>query len=125
MKVRTCYVSNSSSCSFCIVGVEYKREDFQEDADNFELFDNIESFFKNAEDWEYDFDAAHYIESFAYPLEARYDQEDYMKFIGIPVEKMEEWETRKDFFERVVKELKNIGYKGEQKVCFIHGSYRC
>ena len=125
MKTRYGYVSNSSTSSFCIVGVEYRKDKFKINDDDSEIFETIDAFFNSAHDFSYNFDANNYLERTIFPLEVCYDQGDNVEAIGIPVVKMESWETKEKFFERAFNALKEIGYQGDLKnIDFISGSYR-
>ena len=125
MKIRSSYVSNSSSTSFCIAGVPYDKEKFNVIVDKLDLFDAFDRFFKSALDYEYDFDASHDIENEIRPLMAWYDNNESSEYIGVSLTEMQPWETKNDFFIRVFQRLKKIGYNGSaEDVQFMTGTYR-
>ena len=125
MKIRSNYVSNSSSTSFCIAGVPYDKEKFNVIVDKLDLFDAFDRFFKSALDYEYDFDASHDIENEIGPLMTYYDANEDCKSIGISVDEMQQLETRNEFFKMVYEKLREIGYNGSvDDVQFMTGTYR-
>lgn len=125
MKIRVGYVSNSSTCSFCIAGVIYDRNEFDIKYEDKEIFERIDKYFHAAHEYEYDFDSAEYLRYAMYPLFIYYNQEENLDMIGISIDRMEEFETKKDFMERAKKELINFGLKEDtDNVEFLYGTYR-
>lgn len=102
MKIRSCFVSNSSSSSFCILGIRLP-ENFDED-----------SFYKNNK-----IDKK-FLE-FEYGIYNYYDQ----YFIGVNPEQMKNDETLIQFKERICQEIKKLGIdiKPDELNWFIDGGY--
>lgn len=104
MKVRLGFVSNSSSSSFCILGI-YMPENFTEDD-----FDNILN--------ERVFQTILYVQ---YGISNYYDQ----LLIGVTPDRMKDDETLAQFKERICKEFKKFGLdvKPNDLSWFIDGGY--
>ena len=104
MKVRLGFVSNSSSSSFCLLGI-YLPENFSED-DFYDILDNKA------------FQTILYIENGIYNY---YDQ----KIIGVTPDRMKEDETLAQFKERICQEFKKFGLdvKSSELGWFIDGGY--
>lgn len=115
MKIRNGYVSNSSSSSFCIVGLEFNKSDYSSE----EFISMAENAIQQGvyELWKLD--------DIISPLVIRKYDDEEMYFIGNPIENMEENETRKEFFEKTYEYFKNLGFISNKKLNIIKGSYRC
>lgn len=126
MKKRINYVSNSSSTSFCIVGVDFCDKDFSKDAgklkeillrndfkedkiDNEEdIWELLISFYRNKED---DYKNKNEYSDFT----AHMGLEDYGAVVGIDIRCMGGDETMNQFKERVYNMLKDFGYVGPKE----------
>ena len=119
MKIRTGFVSNSSSSSFCIVGVVFNREDFPPEK---ELMDDVQTALKEYDNYKlWDTDDG------LYPVKVRpdWDEGECGKgYIGLPIEKMNDSETLAEFKKRAEEKLKELGWNGNGKVEVITGTYR-
>ena len=125
MKIRTGFVSNSSSSSFLIAGVLFKKENLTgEIANDFDVQENIDKFEQSSLDWNFDFDANKFLEDVFRPLEINFSQEDHEFYIGIPLSSMEDNETKSEFFNRVKNALNSVGYCTDDKINFVCGQYR-
>ena len=104
MKIRLSFVSNSSSSSFCLLGI-YLPENFSED-DFDDILDNKA------------FQTILYIENGIYNY---YDH----KIIGVTPDRMKDDETLAQFKERICKEFKkfDLDVKPNELKWFIDGGY--
>jgi hypothetical protein len=132
MKVRSNYVSNSSSTSFCIVGVVATNDEFDVDSKNLratlvadgcdeERVNNMDAlemintmynrFYGDA--YKMFFDDI----SMEYGL-GNYSSDDVI--VGIDIRKMRNDETLDQFKDRVFKQLKGMGFTGNRESISIH-----
>lgn len=104
MKIRSGYVSNSSSSSFCLLGI-YLPENFSED-DFYDILNNKT------------FQTILYIEN---GIDNYYDQ----KIIGVTPDRMKDDETLAQFKERICQEFKkfDLDVKPSELEWFIDGGY--
>ena len=139
MKIRTSYVSNSSSTSFCVVGVEYKEKDFDRNSGKLkeillENLDKEEGYDIDVEKddvWELLFKFSRHMEDI-YPNNNEYKDfsakeglDNYNAVVGIDIHCMNGDETLNQFKERVFNMLKTLGYIGGKesiKIC-VDGGY--
>jgi hypothetical protein len=98
MKIRSCFVSNSSSSSFCVLGcyfntswlTEENKEMLEDDRDK--LFENLS-----------------------------YRSVDYEWFVGLPYTEMKDDETLVQFKERVYIEIKKLCKENvDIKICHVN-----
>lgn len=91
MKIRKGYVSNSSSSSFFVVGVQYEQSKFDKDYDDLDL---------EGTDLEYQNGISDYCGEY---------------IIGIPILKMKDEQTLAQFKESIFEQLKKIGFIGNKE----------
>jgi len=93
MKVRTGFVSNSSSTSFCICGAYFEKEEI------------IKLCKKRGieEDWDEGSDLAKLVD-----LEYEHDEGNYGGYIGLSPDKIGDHETGKEFKERIFAGIKKL-----------------
>jgi len=109
MKVRTNYVSNSSSSSFCIVGVAIDSDDMGEFFDGFNPDeDELYEFLEGSLTGELTFHRGL----------GEYSEDTYV--IGTPIQAIKDEQTFKEFKQQVFKALKESGFKGEESDVKIH-----
>jgi hypothetical protein len=127
MKIRANYVSNSSSTSFCIVGVVVSDDDFDIDSKN------LRTFLVSDEGWNEDevdeMDAPTVIDSlYSHLYGDRFKSmfgdisvvrgiENYNSdcvIIGLDIDGMQDDETLGQFKDKVCEQLKNIGFTGDR-----------
>lgn len=125
MKRRLSYVSNSSSTSFCIVGIcveyakfdlslnkdEMKRRFIEEtryEEDQINGWDDANLLYKFGDYFGFDEIAKDLDEDFVVRKYVEYDEH----VAGMPITKMRLDETLLQFKTRVLEELKKIGFKG-------------
>lgn len=97
MKLRLGYVSNSSSSSFFIIGEEFERDDIVELMDRHNKRD--------------DYDPPEFVEECLYEicgLEGAYDYEQEIGYIGLQFYRMDDDETKSQFFKRIAEGLKKL-----------------
>jgi len=100
MKIRNGFVSNSSTSSFCIFGVEI------EDSDIPSVLDNLGIKYEKDEDGMFDFESedwCEHLESIEIPY--IHDYENETTYFGFGIEDMEDDETKKQFQDRVKTKL--------------------
>ena len=124
MKVRTGYVSNSSSSSFCIVGTVLRDDCFDMDVLNKflgqkQIEKNYDEYrIKNMSIWEklselydiHDIDFHRGIEE--------YSSDDYI--VGLGIGRIQDNQTFGDFKKKVLEQLKAIGFTGDVEHIAIH-----
>ena len=94
MKVRTGFVSNSSSTSFCIVGLYLEQKEVKELFGVNEVFD---------------------IKIKETLLNIQSQDGDYGGYIGVPIDKMRDYQTLIDFKKFCLEELNKV-VVGEEKI---------
>jgi hypothetical protein len=125
MKIRTDYVSNSSSSSFMVVGKVFTSEDLVDIAkhNKFTTEEGGDPENENYEDWD-SYDIISALEEKFPDLDIHYGIEDFYDeyCIGMDYEKMKSDETRKDFEGRIAKQLSDMYGKEIKKVdCLVDG----
>ena len=106
MKIRTGFVSNSSSSSFCIYGAKLSKELIKKIEETNKEFDCIWEIFEH--------------EKMFYGVECNYSQ----VCVGLRYDKIGDDETGKEFKERVAKRIEEV--VGEKVKCeYIEGEYEC
>ena len=109
MKIRTGFVSNSSSSSFCIVGVIANKTNFSI-PETEDIFDFLER----------------HIDHYKNNLTVKYGIENYCDniLVGTPITKIDENKTIAEFKKEIFENLKNVGFKGnlsDVKICIDGG----
>ena len=116
MKIRSSFVSNSSSSSFCLAGVLFKPEKFDFSQEWFEEMDFFEQAIKDG-----NFDRlvygemAHRLPKSLVMRNTEDEGELDDVYVGIPIDEMLPDETRNQFLKRAYEALKLIGYNGDEK----------
>ena len=101
MKIRTGFVSNSSSSSFCIVGISVQDGELSDLFDVGEECYEFEDYYKFAYKCLKDLDEHYGI----------YDYADSM-IVGKKITRMKGDQTLNDFKKEIFEQLKQAGYKG-------------
>jgi hypothetical protein len=99
MKIRTGFVSNSSSSSFCIYGVCLTEDDFKS------FMQKIKEEFKDERD---SYEA---IDSYVYEKKLGLEThsiEGYSFYVGKSIQEMNDSETKKQFMDRTINELSDL-----------------
>ena len=132
MKVRSCYVSNSSSSSFCIVGIVATDDEFDVDSKNLRaalVADGLD------EERVSSMDALEIIDTLycrCYDRKRRmllgdisvkhglgnYSSDDVI--VGLDIHDMHDDESLGQFKDRVYRQLKGIGFTGNRESISIH-----
>ena len=126
MKIRSDYVSNSSSSSFMVVGAVFTYDDLVEMAKRHEVKSEYHPDATDYEVWDpYDIISAlgqKFPElEFNSGIENYHD--DYC--IGIGYGGMKDGETKKDFEKRIKDQLKELTGKDEKVECLVDGGREC
>lgn len=109
MKIRTGFVSNSSSSSFCIVGVIANKTNFSI-PETEDIFDFLEG----------------HIDHYENNLTVKYGIENYRDdiLVGTPITAIDENKTIAEFKKETFDNLKKVGFKGnltDVKICIDGG----
>ena len=132
MKVRSCYVSNSSSSSFCIVGIVATDDEFDVDSKNLRaalVADGLD------EERVSSMDALEIIDTLNYRFYDKkcrmllgdisvkhglgnYSSDDVI--VGLDIHDMHDDESLGQFKDRVYRQLKGIGFTGNRESISIH-----
>ena len=137
MKVRSCYVSNSSSSSFCIVGIVATDDEFDVDSKNLRatlVADGLDEERVNS------MDALEIIDTLNYRFYDKkcrmllgdisvknglgnYSSDDVI--VGLDIHDMHDDESLDQFKDRVYEQLKKIGFTGnrEKISIYVDGGY--
>ena len=130
MKVRSCYVSNSSSTSFCIVGIVATNDEFDVDSKNLRtalVADGLDE--ANSMDALEIINNLHcrfYDRKFRMLLGdisvqhglGNYSSDDVI--VGLDIGRMRDDETLGQFKDRAYEQLKKIGFTGNREKISIH-----
>ena len=137
MKVRSCYVSNSSSTSFCIVGIVATNDEFDVDSKKLRaalVADGCDEEQVNRLDAPEIIDALNnrfYDRKFRMLLgdiSVNHGLENYSSddvIVGLDIGRMRDNETLGQFKDRAYEQLKKIGFTGnrEKISIFVDGGY--
>ena len=132
MKVRSCYVSNSSSTSFCIVGIVATNDEFDVDSKKLRaalVADGCDEEQVNRLDAPEIIDALNnrfYDRKFRMLLGdisvkhglGNYSSDDVI--VGLDIDRMRDNETLSQFKDRAYEQLKDIGFTGNREKISIH-----
>lgn len=130
MKIRSNYVSNSSSSSFCIVGIVATDDDFDVDSKNLRA-----TLVADGLDEANSMDALEIISNLHYRFYDRkfrmllgdisvknglgnYSSDDVI--VGLDIDRMRDDETLGQFKDRAYEQLKKIGFTGSRERISIH-----
>ena len=103
MKIRRGFVSNSSSTSFCICGMLYDSELPEEIMNLIESYNSLKS----------ELDPR---------ISTYHDNDTKETYVGIDIENMENWESRREFVERCLIILKRV-FPQIKEVYFHYGGW--
>lgn len=129
MKIRSSYVSNSSSTSFCIVGIVATNDEFDVDSKN--LRATLVTYGCDEEQVN-KMDALEMINSLYYrfydskllgDISVKNGLENYSSddvIVGLDIHSMRDDETLGQFKDRVYRQLKSIGFTGNLERISIH-----
>lgn len=122
MKIRSDYVSNSSSSSFMLVGKPFNDEELVKIAEHNKIGGPDAT---DYEDWDM-YDIVEALENKFKDLDFHYGLENYGEdvCIGMEYNSMKQDETRKEFEKRIAGRLKELtGEKTVKIECMIDGGY--
>ena len=123
MKIRTDYVSNSSSSSFMVVGHAFDNDELVKIAEYNKLFSEYQDSSDEYSDWSIGSIVEALEEKFKdldfnYGLDSYYDE----VCIGMTYEQMKDSETRKEFENRISDRLKEMTGKENIEIeCLVDG----
>lgn len=126
MKIRIDYVSNSSSCSFMVVGHAFDNEELAKIAEYNKLVSEYPEDHEGSEDYS-EWSTSEIVEALEEKfndLDFQYGLEDYYHnvCIGMTYDQMKDSETKKDFEKRIADRLKEMtGRKTIEIDCLVDG----
>lgn len=122
MKIRSDYVSNSSSSSFMVVGHAFDSGDLEKIAEYNKLVSEYQDTPKDYSQWSTE-EIVEALEEKFKDLDFQHGLENYYDevCIGMTYDQMKDSETKKDFEKRIKKQLKELTGKNNKVECLIDG----
>lgn len=127
MKIRTDYVSNSSSSSFMVVGHAFDNDELVKIAEYNKLFSEYQDSSDEYNEWSIGA-IVEALEDKFNDLDFKYGLDNYYDevCVGMTYDKMKDSETRKEFEKKIADRLKEMTGKQNIEIeCLVDGGMEC